>query len=378
MPALTTIQLRRGTSAEWLSSINPLAMGEMGYDTTLKKFKVGDGTSLWSSLEWATVLPTELSELIDDRVSSLIVAGNNITTSYDDLNGTLTINASASSNMDTEGVQDIIGANVVGGTGISVSYNDTTGNTTISLSDTSIQVSDITDLTASAAEINYLDLSTGPGTAEASKAVVLDSNKDISGIRNISATSLTLNGDLTVNGTVTTLNSTTVTVDDKNLELGSVANPTDSTADGGGITLKGTTDKEFKWVDATDSWTSSEHIDLASGKVLKINGTQVLSATQYTGNAATVTNGVYVTDTGTVTNTMLANSKVTIGSTSISLGGSATTITGLSSVTSTSFVGELTGNASSATKLATARNINGTPFDGTANITIASIDGGTP
>jgi hypothetical protein len=33
-------------------------------------------------------------------------------------------------------------------------------------------------------------------------------------------------------------------------------------------------------------------MDLASGKVLKINGTEVLSATQYTGNAATVTNGI--------------------------------------------------------------------------------------
>lgn len=108
-------------------------------------------------------------------------------------------------------------------------------------------------------------------------------------------TSLTLSGDLIVNGTTTTINSTEITVDDKNLVLGSVASPTDAGADGGGLTLKGATDKTFNWVDATDSWTSSEHIDLASGKVLKVNGTQVLSATEYTGNAATVTNGVYTT-----------------------------------------------------------------------------------
>ena len=108
-------------------------------------------------------------------------------------------------------------------------------------------------------------------------------------------TSLVLSGDLTVNGTTTTINSTEITVDDKNLTLGSVATPTDAGADGGGITLKGATDKTFSWVDATDSWTSSEHLDLASGKVLKVNGTQVLSATEYTGNAATVTNGVYTT-----------------------------------------------------------------------------------
>ena len=106
-------------------------------------------------------------------------------------------------------------------------------------------------------------------------------------------TSLTLSGDLTVNGTTTTINSTEITIDDKNLVLGSVASPTDAGADGGGLTLKGATDKTFSWVDSTDSWTSSEHLDLASGKVLKVNGTQVLSATEYTGNAATVTNGVY-------------------------------------------------------------------------------------
>ena len=108
-------------------------------------------------------------------------------------------------------------------------------------------------------------------------------------------TSLVLSGDLTVNGTTTTINSTEITIDDKNLVLGSVASPSDAGADGGGLTLKGATDKTFSWIDATDSWTSSEHLDLASGKVLKVNGTQVLSATEYTGNAATVTNGVYTT-----------------------------------------------------------------------------------
>ena len=90
-------------------------------------------------------------------------------------------------------------------------------------------------------------------------------------------TSLVLSGDLTVNGTTTTINSTTITVDDKNIELGSVTSPTDAGADGGGITLKGDTDKTFNWVDATDAWTSSEHLNLLTGKTFKINGTDVLS-----------------------------------------------------------------------------------------------------
>ena len=54
---------------------------------------------------------------------------------------------------------------------------------------------------------------------------------------------VTLAGDLIVSGTTTTINSTTLTVDDKNIEMGSVGSPSDTTADGGGITLKGTTDK---------------------------------------------------------------------------------------------------------------------------------------
>ena len=65
---------------------------------------------------------------------------------------------------------------------------------------------------------------------------------------------ITIAGDLTVNGTTTTVNSTTLTVDDKNIELGSVSTPTDLTADGGGITLKGTTDHTIVWTNSTDSW----------------------------------------------------------------------------------------------------------------------------
>jgi hypothetical protein len=110
-----------------------------------------------------------------------------------------------------------------------------------------------------------------------------------------------------------------------------------------------------------------------------------------TGNAATVTNGVYTTDSGTVTNTMLANSSTTIGTTAISLGSSSTTLAGLSSVTSTNFVGNLTGNvtgnastATTAGKWTTARTITlggdlsgNVSIDGSANVTLnATFSGG--
>ena len=81
-----------------------------------------------------------------------------------------------------------------------------------------------------------------------------------------------------------------------------------------------------------------------------------------------------VISTASIPNASLTNSKVTVGTTDISLGGSATTIAGLTSVTSTGFTGALTGNvtgnADTATKLATARAINGVNFDGSAAITV--------
>ena len=94
---------------------------------------------------------------------------------------------------------------------------------------------------------------------------------------------------------------------------------------------------------------SEDNIQVASGKTV----TADTFIGDLTGNADTVTNGVYTTDTGSVTNTMLAgsiansklsNNSITIGDSVIALGGTDTTITGLTSVTSTSFVGNLTGN----------------------------------
>jgi hypothetical protein len=84
---------------------------------------------------------------------------------------------------------------------------------------------------------------------------------------------VTIAGDLIINGTTTTINSVTLTVDDKNIDLGSIASPTDVTADGGGITLKGSTDKTFTYVNSTGVWTANIGI----------------AATSFTGVAATAT-----------------------------------------------------------------------------------------
>ena len=75
---------------------------------------------------------------------------------------------------------------------------------------------------------------------------------------------LTVTGDFTVNGTTTTVNSTTLQIDDKNIELAHSPSGTegaDTAVDGGGITLKSSdSDKEIKWVNADDAWTFNQHL----------------------------------------------------------------------------------------------------------------------
>jgi hypothetical protein len=48
------IQLKRGTSAQWADSNVPLRSGELGFDTTRNRLKVGDGGTLWADLPWVS------------------------------------------------------------------------------------------------------------------------------------------------------------------------------------------------------------------------------------------------------------------------------------------------------------------------------------
>ena len=119
----------------------------------------------------------------------------------------------------------------------------------------------------------------------------------------------TITGNLTVNGTTTNINTTNLVVEDKNIIVADVTTPTDTTADGAGITVKGATDKTLNWVDATDAWTSSEDFNLLTGKQYEIAGTSVLTAT-------TLGSGVVnssLTSLGTVTSLVATNSLTTTG-----------------------------------------------------------------
>lgn len=108
--------------------------------------------------------------------------------------------------------------------------------------------------------------------------------------------------------------------------------------------------------------------------VATLTGTQTLTNKTIAAGSNTISGLTNANLSGSagITNANLANSSVTVGTTAISLGSSSTTLAGLTSVTSTSFTGALTGNASTATTLQTARTINGVSFNGSANITITA------
>ena len=157
-------------------------------------------------------------------------------------------------------------------TGAVTGNADTATSATTATTATNVTVADESSDTS----CNVLFTTAATGNLPPKSGTNLTFNSD-TGV--LSAVGLTLSGDLTVNGTTTTINSTTLTVDDKNIEMGSVSSPSDTTADGGGITLKGATDKTIIWDDANDNWTSNQDWNIATDKVFKVNNVSTLTAT---------------------------------------------------------------------------------------------------
>ena len=117
-------------------------------------------------------------------------------------------------------------------------------------------------------DVHHLSIRTGvvhvaDGSVTSAKLdtnLSLDGNLTVGGnttLGNATSDTVTIAGNLTVNGATTTISSTTLTVDDKNIEIASVDSPTDVTAADAGITIKGATDKTLQWKSATNSLSSN-------------------------------------------------------------------------------------------------------------------------
>lgn len=204
---------------------------------------------------------TDLQEKIEDTVDGLLVDGDNIEITYDDVAGTLTIDV----------------------TGLSSGAHQ------------HVLADGATDVTATFTEVNYLD-GTTLGTVTASNVVAVDGNKDITGFRNLTtAGNVVVGGNLDVAGTTTTVNSTTVEIGDNIIRVN-----TSGLTEGGLEIQDGTSGsyKKFVW-DNSDSRFEADGSIEADGFIGPL-----------TGNADTVTNGVYTTDTGSVTSTMILNNTI--------------------------------------------------------------------
>lgn len=412
MPVNTRLQVRRGTASGWTSANPTLYAGEIGFETDTGRIKIGDGTTAWTSLDYNVVVPTGfiagsgIGVSVAADGSTVTISSTNPTVEPEDITGL------------TEYIQDIIGlSGIAAGSGISVSYNDSTGFTTVSLSDPTIQVADITDLTSSATELNYLDGSV-PGTGVAGKAVVLDNNLSIVNLGNVSTTgTVTVGGNLIVNGTTTTVNSTVTTLDDPILTLGGDTAPGSDDNKDRGIEFRyyngsakvgffGFDDSTGKFTFIPDATNSSEVFSGTKGEVdANVDWSNILNkpdpvvAVNLTGD---------ITGSGNATLTDLAsgtiNISTTIGSNSVALG-TDTTGNYVASITNGSYITggdggsegasltlavDATSNNTASKVVArdssgnfvassiTASGLNGSSSSNPVIITYAVIDGGTP
>jgi hypothetical protein len=249
----------------------------------------------------------------------------------------------------------------------------------------SIQVSKLADGNA----YQLLQTNAAGNDVEWSSNIDVPGTLDVTGISTFD-NNVNVAGNLAVTGSTISLDANIVTIKDGNIQLGVVSTPTDVTADGGGITLKGSTDKSLSWINSTDAWTSSEHFNLASGKAFYINGSEVLNGSSLgssiTGSSltglGTISSGIWqgtqIVDTylGTIaTAGKVANTATT--ATNLNSGNAIVARDGSGDFAARNITASLIGNASTATALQTARTIaltgdltGSASFDGSANVSI--------
>ena len=101
------------------------------------------------------------------------------------------------------------------------------------------------------------------GTAQFDGAVTFNDTLTFAGsLGDVTAGDLSLTGNLTVGGTQTIINTATLDVEDKNIQLANVASPDDTTANGAGLTILGATNKTFQWELPKQAFRFNQGIDI--------------------------------------------------------------------------------------------------------------------
>jgi len=87
----TRMQQRRGTAAQWTAANPVLGAGEIGFETDTGKFKIGDGTNQWGSLDYFTTIDEALGDIIDGAPAALNTLNELAAALDDDANFATTI-----------------------------------------------------------------------------------------------------------------------------------------------------------------------------------------------------------------------------------------------------------------------------------------------
>jgi hypothetical protein len=276
------------------------------------------GTSLISIV---TGQITAFTEDAQDAAAALLTDGTHsgISATYDDANAKVNLNVNDFTITLAGDLTGSVTVNDLGNATLTATVaadsvalgTDTTGNYVSSVAaGTGVSVSN-TGVEGGTFTVTNEGVLTVAGTGNQIAVSTANGNVTFSLASNVTIpNNLTVTGDLLVQGETTTLNTSTLVVEDKNIVVANTPSPTDSSADGAGITVKGATDKTFNWVDGTDSWTSSENMDLATNKVYRISGVSVLSNTTLGSNVVNSS----LTSVGTITTGTWNGSTISIGS----------------------------------------------------------------
>lgn len=297
MPAQTQFLLRRGYSnsfptqsipsgqSRWIDVDSPngpvLLEGEIGFEIDTGRFKIGNGISTWSSLNYSALVPSGLSGASGISVS-LGPNGSGATISVTGLSATQITDFNSAvdarvtqASISSQEVMNIVNSGMVGGTGISLSYTPgalTINTTGVSLNGHSHSWSDITNAsnTVSLTELAYLSGVT-PGSASANKALVVNANRNIVDIGSISTTGdVTVGGNLFVAGSSTTVNSTVVDIGDNIIRVNTSGLPT-----GGFEVYNATGVKQLLWNNNSNRWELSGGASLYTSGLVIANGSQL-------------------------------------------------------------------------------------------------------
>ena len=147
--AFKRILLRRDTSSNWTSGNAVLAVGEIGYETNTGKFKIGDGSTAWTSLGYSIASNLAASVLNDLSDVTITAAADGDFLRW---NGTAWINDAV--NLSTDTIGSYV-ESLVAGTGVTLTNNSGEGATPTVTVDTSViqaRVADVSDT-----EIGYLN-----------------------------------------------------------------------------------------------------------------------------------------------------------------------------------------------------------------------------